>query len=125
MNLRNKKAVALSSTEAEYMALSESCREAMYLNNLLDELLMSSESMPLCLYSDNQSSIKLATNPLFHNKRTKHIDIKHHFVRDCILESKVKIEYVSTLEMPADIFTKSLSSNKHHKFVNMLGISEV
>ncbi|CAH2103986.1 unnamed protein product [Euphydryas editha] len=121
---KKQKTVALSSTEAEYMALSESCKEGIYLINLLNELVQCG-NMPLYLYSDNQSSIKLASNPLFHNKRTKHIDIRHHYVRECVLENKVKIEYVSTNNMPADVLTKSLCKDKHYKFLNLMGISKV
>lgn len=121
---KKQKTVALSSTEAEYMALSESCKEGIYLNSLLCEL-VPNELMSLCLYSDNQSSIKLASNPLFHNKRTKHIDIKHHFVRECVLQNKIKLEYVSTNDMPADILTKSLCKEKHYKFLSLMGISKV
>lgn len=122
---KKQKTVALSSTEAEYMALSESCKEAIYLTNILSEINVLCENVPICLFSDNQSSIKLATNPMFHNKRTKHIDTRHHFVRACISEKKVEIKYVSTLEMPADIFTKSLSATKHYKFLKMLGMVEI
>lgn len=122
---KKQKTVALSSTEAEYMALSESCKEAIYLRNILNELTVLNESLSLCLYSDNQSSIKLATNPLFNSKRTKHIDTRHHFVRECVSLNKVKIKYVSTSDMPADIFTKSLSANKHYKFLKSIGMSEL
>lgn len=121
---KKQKTVALSSTEAEYMALSESCKEGIYLMNLLNELVQY-VSKPLHLYSDNQSSIKLASNALFHNKRTKHIDIRYHYVRECVLEDKVKIEYVSTNDMPADILTKSLCKNKHYKFLSLMGVSKV
>lgn len=121
---KKQKTVALSSTEAEYMALSDCCKEGIYLVNLLSELVQYG-NMPLCLYSDNQSSIKLACNSLFHNKRTKHIDIRHHYVRECVLENKVKIEYVSTNDMPADILTKSLCKDKHYKFLSLMGISKV
>ena len=121
---KKQKTVALSSTEAEYMALSESCKEGIYLKNLLNELMLC-ENMSLCLYSDNQSSIKIASNPLFHNKRTKHIDIRHHFVRECVLQNKIKIEYVSTNDMPADILTKSLCKEKHYKFLSLMGVSKV
>lgn len=121
---KKQKTVALSSTEAEYMALSEACKEAIYLKNVIFEILKLNKSMSICLYSDNQSSMKLAVNPLFH-KRTKHIDVRHHFVRDCVAKTDVKIEYISTSDMPADIFTKSLNSSKHYKFLNLLGISEI
>lgn len=121
---RKQRTVALSSTEAEYMALSEACKEAIYLQNLMVEMGVLDSKVPICLFSDNQSSIKLSANPLFH-KRTKHIDIRHHFVRDCVVNKKIQVEYVSTSNMPADILTKSLCANKHYKFMSSLGISEV
>lgn len=121
---RKQRTVALSSTEAEYMALSEACKEAIYLQNVLEDLLKPNDSTPVCLYSDSQSSLKLAVNPLFH-KRTKHIDVRHHFVRECVSNNKIKLEYVSTLDMPADLLTKSLCVNKHYKFLNSMGISKL
>jgi hypothetical protein len=121
---RKQKTVALSSTEAEYMALSEACKEAIYLQKLLSDMLAKNVCMPICLYSDSQSSLKLAVNPLFH-KRTKHIDVRHHFVRECVFDDKVKLQYVPTSNMPADLLTKGLCANKHYKFLSLLGISEV
>lgn len=121
---RKQRTVALSSTEAEYMALTEACKEAIYLKGLLSELGVFDNINNITLYSDSQSSIKLATNPMFH-KRTKHIDIKHHFVRECVTSNKVNIEYVPTSDMPADLLTKSLCSNKHYKFVKLMGMSEI
>lgn len=64
------KTLALSSTEAEYMGISESCKEAVYLQNLLFEL--TNEAYPIPIYNDNQSAHKLSANPIYH-KRSKHI----------------------------------------------------
>ncbi|CAH2104034.1 unnamed protein product [Euphydryas editha] len=121
---KKQRTVALSSTEAEYMALSEACKEAIYLKNLMYEMCELDSKIPLCLYSDNQSCIKLTANPLFH-KRTKHIDIRHHFIRECIKNNKINVEYISSSNMPADILTKSLCTSKHYKFLKLLGISEI
>lgn len=114
-----QKTVALSSTEAEYMALTEATKEGIYLQNLLNEL--TNYSNGVILYSDNQSALKLASNPVFH-KRSKHIDVRHHFIRETIESGKIKTKYLESNEMPADILTKALGSNKHYKFMNMLGI---
>lgn len=121
---RKQRTVALSSTEAEYMALSEACKEAIYLKNLMSELGMYDKNKPLSLYSDSQSSLKLASNPLFH-KRTKHIDVRHHFTRECVMNNQIKIHYLQTSSMPADIFTKGLCANKHYKFIDLMGIGVV
>lgn len=119
---KKQRTVALSSTEAEYMAITEGCREAVYLLNLQNEItgLMYTISM----YNDNQSANKLSENSVFHN-RTKHIDVRYHYCREVISKKIVKIYYLTTEEMPADILTKSLVSVKHHKFVKMLGIVNV
>lgn len=121
---RKQRTVALSSAESEYMALGEACKEAIYLQNVLYDLLKPCDSAPICLYSDSQSSLKLAANPLFH-KRTKHIDVRHHFVRECVSNNKVILEYVSTSDMPADLLTKSLCVNKHYKFLKSMGLSKL
>ena len=83
-----QKTVALSSCEAEYMALKEASKENIYLNNTISfltnklQLISDSNNTPIILV-DNQGSLKLAENPEFH-KRTKHIDIIYHFIRECI-----------------------------------------
>lgn len=116
---RKQRTVALSSTEAEYMAISEASKEAIYFRNLLVELV----GTEICvrIFNDNQSAQKLSVNPVFH-KRSKHIDVRHHFIRDAIADSLVTLEYLQTADMPADILTKGLSSVKHCKFLNDLGI---
>jgi hypothetical protein len=114
-----QKTVALSSTESEYMAIAEACKEAIYLRNLLQELTGNLHCIKL--FNDNQSAQKLSVNHMYH-KRSKHIDVRHHFIREAISNKWVKVEYLPTADMPADIFTKGLSSEKHYKFLNGLGI---
>ena len=63
---------------------------------------------PVLIYEDNQSAIKLVENPVFH-KKSKHVDIKYHFVRELVENRTLEIQYVSTVENVADIFTKPLS----------------
>lgn len=77
----------------------------------------------IVIFNDNQSAHKLLYNPVFHN-RTKHIDIRFHFGRECIKNNIVKIEYLQTDLMPADILTKSLNSVKHYKFLELLGVRQ-
>jgi len=114
-----QKSTALSSTEAEYIGLCEASKEAVYLKNLLNELVGFNSSVTV--YNDNQSAQKLATNPVFH-KRSKHIDVKYHFVRECVSNNVINIKYQQTNEMVADILTKGLSRIKHSYFVKKLGI---
>ena len=73
------------------------------------------------IYCDNQSCIKLTKNPVFHD-RTKHIEIKYHFIRDWAQKGAVKLEFVSTDEQVTDILTKSLPRGKHVYFRDKMGV---
>ena len=116
---RKQKTVSLSSTEAEYVALSEATREAIYLRNLMYEI--TGKLCVITLHCDNQSALKLAVNNQSLN-RTKHIDVRHHYVKDAIKNNLIKVKYISTQEMPADLLTKGLLSNKHYKFLELIGL---
>ena len=83
--VKKQRTVALSSTESEYMAMAEGAKEAIYLQNLLEEFGIQKRST--VLYNDNQGAQALIKNLIFH-ARTKHIDVRHHFVRDAF-ESKL------------------------------------
>lgn len=111
--------VALSSTEAEYMAVTEASKEAIHFRNLLSDVLGIFEC--ITLYNDNQSAQKLAMNPICH-KRSKHIDIRYHFIREAVSNKLVNLKYLSTNEMPADVLTKALCLPKHVKFRGELGL---
>ena len=118
---KRQKTVALSSTEAEYMALSEGTKEAIYLQSFLQETGIKSSTTKL--YNDNQGAGQLIKNPVFHS-RTKHIDIRHHFIRKANEEKKIDPKYIGTEEMTADIQTKALPPAKHNFCVTALGISD-
>ncbi|XP_059066185.1 secreted RxLR effector protein 161-like [Cryptomeria japonica] len=107
---RKQKLVALNSAEAEYMAASMDTCEAIWLQKLL-AWLFDQELDPAIIYYDNQSCIKLSENPLFHDK-SKHIEIKYHFIRDCVEKGIVKLQYIPTDKQIADILTKALIKNK-------------
>lgn len=116
---RKQKTVSLSSTEAEYIALSEAAREAVYLRNLLHEIIGTFHMIEV--YCDNQSALKLSVSSQSHS-RSKHINVKYHFIRDIVKYKYIKIQYLCTEEMTADIFTKGLCPVKHYKFLHNLGI---
>lgn len=116
---RKQRTVALSTTEAEYMALGEACKEAIYLKTLINETFGITQA--ITIYTDNQSSIKLAHNNTYH-ARTKHIDIRHHFIRDSLSHHNLQIQYIHTNDMVADVLTKPLSKLKHFKCVNSFGL---
>lgn len=113
--------VSLSSSEAEYIALSDCTAECIFVAQLLSELL-NVNVFPVNIYEDNQSCIKMSNT--LETKRTKHIDVKHHFIRECIGENKIQLFYISTTEQIADIFTKSLSASKFKYFRNLLNVCE-
>jgi hypothetical protein len=107
---RKQTSVALSSVEAEYMAVSMASCEAIWLHKLLTGL-FDQELEPTVIYCDNQSCIKLSENLVFHD-RSKHIEIRYHFIRDRIQKGAVKLQYISTDEQVADILTKPLEKGK-------------
>lgn len=112
--------VALSSTEAEYRGAAMAACEIAWLRKLLQSFghtLM----QPVTLFCDNMSSIQLASNPVFH-ARTKHIEVHYHYVQEKVLAHEIDLVYVSTHEQVADIFTKSLGTEKLQKFRTMLGV---
>eukprot|EP00253_Pinus_taeda_P003588 PITA_03588 len=101
--------VALSTTEAEYIAASHACKEAVWLKGLLGEFGRLQDNIRLLC--DSQSAIHLAKNPAYHSK-SKHIPIKYHFVRQVITERGVSLEKVHTKENCADMFTKPILLEK-------------
>ena len=81
------------------------------------------QDRPTMIYQDNQGTIALARNPTFHS-RTKHIDIKYHFVRDKIKSSELVIEYKATQEMVADALTKPVSKVKIYDFIKQVNMQD-
>jgi hypothetical protein len=110
--------VALSSTEAEYMAATQATKEAIWLRALLKDLTVQVDG-PTTVYEDNQGAIALSLNPV-HHSRTKHIDVQWHFVRQQTEAGIVSLVYVSTADMIADIMTKALPRPAFSKFVTEL-----
>ena len=108
-----QKTIALSSTEAEYMALSDCCRQTVWLKSLLAEIGIPLRPIPICV--DNQGAIFIGSNPV-QDKRTKHIGVRYHNVRECVEEKKVELFYIEGSENPADMFTKNLGHVKFLKF---------
>jgi len=111
--------VALSTTEAEYMAICEACKELIWLKGLYAEL-CGVESC-ISLHCDSQSAIYLTKDQMFH-ERTKHIDIKYHFVRDVIEEGKLKVCKISTHDNPADMMTKPIPVAKFELCSSLVGL---
>ena len=103
--------MALSTLQAEYMALSDASRECIARSHFYEEL-----ELPIptpVIHSDNQGALVTAQDPTNYS-RTKHIDLRYHFIRDCIEDGTLAIDYVPGEDNPADIFTKlCLIRNTH------------
>jgi len=119
-NKKNQNSVAASSTKAEYMALFEAVREALWLKSLLESVHIQFER-PIKLYEDNQGCKSIANNPSCH-KRSKHIDIKYHFTREQIENNVICIEYISTENQLADILTKPLLAPRFMDLRGKMGL---
>jgi hypothetical protein len=102
------------------MALTQATREAIWLERFLKELGYGTQK-GLTILTDNQSSMALAKNPVFH-ARTKHIDIRHHFIRERIESGDVEVAFCGTDDMIADVLTKGLSKEKHFVFSKGMGL---
>lgn len=111
--------VALSTTEAEYIALCSATQEAAWMLMLVNAAGMNIESVKIM--EDNQGCIALTKNSGNHG-RTKHIDIKYHYIREMVLAKKVHLTYCPTMDMAADILTKPLDRVKFEYFRGMLGL---
>ena len=103
---KNQPMVTLSSTEAEYVALATSAQDILFDQQLLDELTTKQEK-PSLLYEDNTGAIFLAKNSQV-SGRTKHIDTRHHFIRQLIQEKRLEVTFVRSAENYADLLTKNL-----------------
>ena len=101
---KKQTSIALSSTEAEYVAACLATKEAVWLRSLLADLNFIQEE-PTVVQEDNQGAIAMSKNPKF-NARTKHIDIKHHFIREKVENGELVLKYCPTNDMIADMITK-------------------
>ncbi|KAF9672659.1 hypothetical protein SADUNF_Sadunf11G0066100 [Salix dunnii] len=115
-----QKTVSLSTTEAEYIAVSEVAKEMIWLQNFLEEL--GKERQSGTLYSDSQSAIFLAKNPAYHS-RTKHISIKYHFIRSLLDDKQLLLEKICGRNNPADMLTKSVTLDKLKLCATSVGLS--
>jgi hypothetical protein len=107
-----QRSVSTSTTEAEYIALCEACKQGQWLRGLLRELKCTefmNPSLATPIFSDNQAAIAISKDPVAHS-RTKHIDVRYHYIRELVCSGKTIIEYIRTEDMAADALTKPLPS---------------
>jgi hypothetical protein len=104
-----QRVVALSSYEVEYITVAAAACQGIWLGWLLTELVGSTIGTPV-LFIDNQSAIALCRNPVFHD-RSKHIDVRYHFIQECIEEGSIIVRYMAMMEQLVDLLTKALGRN--------------
>jgi len=115
--------VALSSCEAEYIAAATAACQGVWLARLLAELKGEKEGT-IALKIDNESAIALSQNPVFHD-RSKHIDVRFHYIRECVEENRVQLQSIGTVEQLADICTKALGRERFCELRSKLGVYHV
>jgi hypothetical protein len=110
---------ALSTLEAEYMAMTQAAKEAVWIRQLIRELGSSLDAVTL--FGDNQGAISLARNAVFHY-RTKHIDVQYHFIREQVANGTIDLQYLATDQMVADILTKATAPTTHFRHCHSFGL---
>jgi len=117
---RKQDIVTLSSTEAEYVAATSSACHSVWLKGILQELGVESCEC-IDIMCDNSSAIKLSKNPVMH-RRTKHIDVRYHYLRDLVNEGAMRLLFCGTEDQVADIMTKPIKLDQFEKLREMLGV---
>lgn len=117
---RKQSCVALSSTEAEFVALAEGCQELLWFLKLL-EAIKEEQADPIVVWEDNQSCIKMIESERI-ERRSKHIDTKHAFTKDLYQRGIINLRYLPTAEMEADLMTKPLDRIKLQKHREAIGV---
>ena len=115
--------MALIIAEAEHVAACSASCEAVWLRKLLSDI-FDLQLDATCIHCDNQSCVKLSENPVFHD-RSKHIEIKYHYIRDMVQRGVVKLLYVATEEHIADVLMKPLARLKFEYFRERLGVLQI
>ena len=111
---------ALSTVEAEYVAMSRCTQQMTWMHNWLHEVQVE-YSKPGLIRGDNQGAIALTKNTRDHGK-VKHIDMRHHYIHELLHSGDIEIEQVSSTDNLADLFTKPLARNRHHRILSALTI---
>ena len=111
--------VALSTTEAEYMALTEAVKESFWLKGILNDFGVRQKA--ITIHCDSSSAISLTKHQIFH-ERSKHIDIRLHFIKDEISKGEVKVHKIGTDDNPADMLTKVLPVSKYLHCLDLVNV---
>ncbi|XP_074362299.1 secreted RxLR effector protein 161-like [Apium graveolens] len=120
---QKQRSVALSSCEAEFMAATAAACQAIWLRKMVSQV-TGKHVEPVVLYLDNKSAIDLTKNSVFHG-RSKHIDIRYHFIRECVENGDILVKHVSTDLQRADVLTKALPTARFEKMRLLLGVRDL
>jgi len=130
-NSKLQKTVALSSCEAEYMAIKEALKEMLYIKAIITEIGLIFDKIGLfsdidisIIYSDSESAIELAKNPVYH-ARSKHIDIQYHFIRENVQQGSLILRYIPSKSLLADGLTKPIPKEDFNTFIKETGLTEI
>ena len=110
--------VTLSTAEAEYVAITQAAQQAFWMDAFLGEIGLD-QPLPTTLYCDNASAIALALSTKGH-QRAKHIDIRHHYIRERVSDGQIMLQHIPSIDNVADVFTKALTKALHVN--NMKGL---
>lgn len=117
---RLQKCITLSTIEAEYVAISEAGKEMVWLHNFLQEI--GKDQGCRALYTDSQSALCLAKNAVFHS-RTKHIQLKYHYIRELIDDGTLALRKIAGVINPADMLTKVVTTDKLRLCITLVGLN--
>lgn len=121
--LQNQRCVALSSCEAEFMGAIAAACQGIWLRNILNQITAGNIS-PITLYIDNKSTIDLAKNLVVHG-RSKHIDFRYHFIRECVERGEIVVKRISSDKQRAKCLTKALVTIKFQRMRDLLGVKKL
>ena len=119
---KKQNSVALSTAEAEYVAAALCCAQVLWIKQQLSDFGLKIEQVPI--FCDNTSAINIVKN-LVQHKRTKHVDIRHHFLRDNVEKGQISMNFCTTEEQIADIFTMSLAREHFERNRMELGMMKI
>jgi hypothetical protein len=119
---RKQASISLSTTEAEYIAAGSCCTQLLWMKKLLCDYGFTQDTM--VIHCDNTSAINIYKNPVQYS-RTKHIDIRHHFIRDPIESREVALIFIPTENQLADILTKPLDGSKFESLRKAIGVCDM
>lgn len=120
---QKQRCVALSSCEAEFMAATAAACQGIWLQKVLSYI-SEVKADPVILYINNRSAIDLTKNQVFHG-RSKHIDVRYHFIRECVEQGSIVVKHVMSNEQRADILTKAFHTVKFENMRKLLYVKNL